>query len=137
MSKYSKFQFKKNTLKEFNLPIIDYPIPKDKIKLIYSLTSKEINPTVLIYWIMEYMNDNCDEREYYEKALLDICENHAPVSGKTEYWFTEKSKYSHNPDKMWCLKLGKVNLNDPIVVYERQNKIQLVVARNKEDVCPQ
>ena len=132
MAKFSKFIFKEKALKEINLPLIDYPIPFDKVKTMYSYTST-ISPTILIYWIMEYMNNNFDDREYYEKALFEICENHAPISGRTEFWFNAKSKYAPNPDNIWCLKLGKVDLSDSIVTYENNHKILLAVARCKED----
>ena len=64
MVKFSKFAFKEKVLKKLNLPLIDYPIPFDKIKTMYSYTST-ISPTILIYWIMEYMNNNQSTTSQY------------------------------------------------------------------------
>ena len=89
MKEFAKLNFKSDAVLKLKLPNIEYPIPKEKLKLVYSLSEQEINPTILIYWILDYMNFSFIEREYYEKALLEICENHAPVSGKTEFWFKE------------------------------------------------
>ena len=132
MTKYTKFKFTDNVLLDFDLPVIEYPVPLEKIKIIFE-DSALINPSILIYWIMEYMNHNYDDREYYEKILLEICEKHAPNSGKTDFWYNVKSKYSQNPENIWCVKLGKVNLKNPIVSYQFGENIQLAVSRCEDD----
>ena len=132
MKSFAKTTFKTQALEELGLPNIEYPVPADKIKLIFSLNQK-LSPSVLIYWIMEYMSENINSRDYYEKALLEICEKHAPISGNTEFWYNAKSKYTANPDQVWCLKLGKVNLKNTIVSFQYGNKIYLAVRKSLED----
>ena len=130
---FLKMIFKEESLKKLNLPIVEYPIPKNKLEKLLNFYPS-LNPSILIYWIMEYMNYNNLEREYYEKVLLDICEKHAPVSGQNEYWYDVKSRYAANVNKIWCLKLGNVDLRGPIVTFQKNKKIFLALAKSKEDL---
>ena len=59
MEIFAKLNFKSSAIFKLNFPNIEYPIPKEKLKLIYSLPEHEINPAILIYWIVvsqEIMN---------------------------------------------------------------------------------
>ena len=86
---FSKMKFKSNAISKLGLPDIEYPIPIDKFPSILK-TGGNISPSVLIYWIMEYMSGAPNDREIYEINLLKIAEDFAPSTGKPE--FTYKSR---------------------------------------------
>ena len=126
MSKsFSKLKFKSNAISKLGLPDIEYPIPIDKFPLVLA-TGGNISPSVLIYWIMEYMSGSPNDREIYEINLLKIAEDFAPSTGKPE--FTYKSRrvvkdpddFYENQYSKWTIRLGSVDLSKPLVTV--QNK---------------
>ena len=122
---FSKLKFKSDVISKLGLPDIEYPIPIDKFPLVLE-TGGNISPSVLIYWIMEYMSGAPNDREIYEINLLKIAEDFAPSTGKPE--FTYKSRrvvkdpddFYENHYSKWTIRLGSVDLSKPLVTV--QNK---------------
>ena len=68
---FSKMKFKPAATSKLGLPDIEYPIPTDKFPMLM-MSGGGVKRELLIYWMMDYLSLNTDDREFYEIQLLKI-----------------------------------------------------------------
>ncbi|XXK35301.1 hypothetical protein ACMAY8_03385 [Rhodobacteraceae bacterium nBUS_22] len=126
MRSFSKFRFKSVAISEIGLPNIEFPIPTEKLPLLVS-AGGNISRDLLVYWMMDYLSLNNEEREYYEIQLLKCAEIHAVSKGQSEYWHYCEGFHKVAPDdhvgltKRWSIFLGNVDLKQHVVSIQNWN----------------
>ena len=80
---FSKMKFKSDAISKLGLPDIEYPVPTEKFPMLM-LSGGEVKTELLIYWVMDYLSLNTEDRELYEIQLLKCAEKFAVSSGQSE-----------------------------------------------------
>ena len=126
MKSFSKFRFKPKAVAHIGLPNIEFPIPTQKLPSLVSVGGN-ISRDLLVYWMMDYLSLNNEEREYYEIQLLKCAEVHAVSTGQSEYWHYCDGFHIVAPDdhvglaKRWSIFLGNVDLKQHVVSIQNWN----------------
>lgn len=123
---FSKLQFKPEATKKLGLPDIPYPIPIKQFPALIGLGGN-IPRELLIYWMMDYLSLNDEDREFYEIQLFKCAIKFARLLGKSEYWFRSTRYIKPDAEKheklyaKWSVYLGKVDLKRPVVTIQNCN----------------
>ncbi|MDA9795359.1 hypothetical protein N9C22_03775 [Paracoccaceae bacterium] len=126
MRSFSKFRFKPEAVAHIGLPNIEFPIPTEKLPSLVS-AGGNISRDLLVYWMMDYLSLNNEEREYYEVQLLKCAEVHAVSTGQSEYWHYCEGFHKVAPDddvgltKRWSIFLGNVDRTQHVVSIQNWN----------------
>ena len=116
---FSKMKFKPEATSKLGLPDIEYPIPTDKFPMLM-MSGGEVKRELLIYWMMEYLSLNNEDRELYEIQLLKCAEKFAVSSGQSGFWYSSGNDNFGNY-KPWSVYLGNVDLKDHVVSIQSSN----------------
>ena len=124
-TEFGKLKFKEEALKNLGLPHIEYPIPIERFKDLIALQG-QLYPDLLIYWMMEYLDDNPEDRDYYEIQLLKICEDFAEPKDTPEFWEEgfDLAYFINEDTGEWSAYFGDVNLKDHIITVENTARNQ-------------
>ena len=112
-------KFKPAATSKLELPDIEYPIPTDKFPMLM-MSGGEVKRELLIYWMMDYLSLNTDDREFYELQLLKCAEKFAASSGQSEFWYSNDNDKSGNY-KPWSAYLGNIDLKNHVVTIQSSN----------------
>jgi hypothetical protein len=113
---FSKMKFKSEATKKLGLPDVGYPVPTEKFPMLI-MSGGEVKRELLIYWMMDYLSLNDEDREFYEIQLLKCAEKFAVSSGQSEFWYSSDNDSLGNYKK-WSAYLGNVDLKRHIVTVQ-------------------
>ena len=116
---FSKMTFKPEATSKLGLPDIEYPVPTEKFPMLM-MSGGEVKRELLIYWMMDYLSLNNEDRELYEIQLLKCAEKFAVSSGQSEFWYSSGNDKSGS-HKDWSGYLGNVDLKHPVVSIQSSN----------------
>ena len=66
---FSKMKFKSDATSKLGLPDIEYPVPTEKFPMLM-MSGGGVKRELLIYWMMDYLSLNNEDRDFYEIQLL-------------------------------------------------------------------
>ena len=112
-------KFKPEATSKLGLPDIEYPVPTEKFPMLM-MSGGEVKRELLIYWMMDYLSLNNEDRELYEIQLLKCAEKFAVSSGQSEFWYSSANDNFGNY-KPWSVYLGNVDLKDHVVSIQSSN----------------
>lgn len=116
---FSKMKFKSDAISKLGLPDIEYPVPTEKFPMLM-MSGGEVKRELLIYWMMDYLSLNDEDREFYEIQLLKCAEKFAVSSGQSEFWYSSDNDKLGNYKK-WSVYLGNVDLKNHVVSIQSSN----------------